>query len=58
MNNVTKLVELGLCVGCHACSCEHITFERNQYGFVSPVVDENCTNCGECLNQCIYFDKD
>ena len=21
-------------------------------------VDESCTNCGECLKQCIYFDED
>ena len=57
MYNITKMVHLGLCTGCRACSCEHITFEKNQNGFPSPVVDESCTNCGECLKQCIYYDE-
>ncbi len=55
MNNVMKVVEQGLCVGCNACKCEHITFVKNSKRFPSPVVDQNCTNCGECLKQCIYY---
>jgi len=53
-----KVVELGICTGCRACSCEHITFVKNNHGFLSPMVDEGCTNCGDCLKQCIYFDDD
>ncbi len=57
MNNITKVVKSGLCTGCRACNCDHITFEKNNNGFPSPVVDQSCTNCGECLKQCIYFDE-
>lgn len=52
-----KVVQLGICTGCRACRCEHIMFEKNKHGFPSPLVDEGCTNCGECLKQCIYFDE-
>lgn len=57
MNNITKVVVSGLCTGCRACNCEHIVFVQNDNGFPSPVVDKNCTNCGECLKQCIYYDE-
>lgn len=57
MNNIMKVVQLGICTGCRACRCEHIMFEKNKHGFPSPLVDESCTNCGECLKQCIYFDE-
>ena len=57
MDNITKVVVSGLCTGCRACNCEHIVFVKNDNGFPSPVVDNNCTNCGECLKQCIYFDE-
>ncbi len=54
MNNVMKIVRLGICVGCQACDCEHISFVKNKNGFPSPTVDEECTQCGKCLTQCIY----
>lgn len=54
MNNVMKIVEMGMCVGCGSCDCEHITFFTNALGFPAPVVDENCTDCGQCLEKCIY----
>ena len=58
MNNVMKIVELGICVGCQACSCEYISFSKNKNGFPSPIVDEKCTQCGKCLTQCIYNPED
>lgn len=58
MNNITKITEAGTCVGCGSCDiCEHISFVNNKLGFPSPVVDENCTHCGDCLKNCI-FDPD
>lgn len=55
MNNVMRIVDSGFCTGCSACSiCEHISFMQNQNGFYSPVVDDNCNNCGKCLKECIY----
>ncbi len=54
MNNVMKIVNLGMCVGCCNCDCEHITFKENKNRIPIPVVDDTCTNCGKCLSQCIY----
>ena len=55
MNNIMRIVNLGVCTGCSACNCcEHITFMQNQNGFCSPVVDDKCDNCGKCVEQCIY----
>ena len=55
MNNVTRIVESGVCTGCNACNvCEHITFQLNKYGFYSPVVDDKCDGCGRCVKECIY----
>ena len=55
MNNIMRIVDLGVCTGCNACSCcEHISFMKNKNGFYSPVVDDKCDNCGKCVEQCIY----
>lgn len=55
MNNVSKVTNLGMCVGCGSCNgCEHITFEENELGFPAPIVDEKCKQCGACLSKCIY----
>lgn len=54
-NNVTRIVQSGACTGCNACAvCEHIHFEKNQYGVPVPVVDKQCTDCGNCIMQCLY----
>ena len=59
MNNVSKVTNLGMCVGCGACNgCEHITFVENELGFLAPIVDEKCKQCGDCLNKCIYNPDD
>ena len=59
MNNIKKVTEAGICVGCGSCGdCEHITFKENELGFPAPVVDENCKNCGVCLEKCIYWSGD
>ena len=56
MNNIQRITDAGMCVGCGACEgCEHITFKYNELGFPAPVVDEKCDNCGECLQKCIYW---
>lgn len=58
MNNVARIVQSGVCTGCNACAgCEHIHFEKNQYGFSVPVIDDHCTDCGTCIEQCL-FDPD
>jgi len=55
MDNITRIVSSGVCTGCNACDvCKHITFAENEYGFLTPVVDEECTNCGKCVKLCIY----
>lgn len=55
MNNVMRTVNSGACTGCNACDvCEHISFAENKYGFYSPVIDDECSNCGKCLKECIY----
>ena len=55
MNNITRIVDAGVCTGCNACNfCKHISFIQNQYGFYSPVVDDKCNNCGKCVEECIY----
>lgn len=54
MNNIMRIVNSGVCTGCSACSfCEHISFVRNKYGF-TPIVDDNCNNCGKCVEECVY----
>ena len=59
MNNIEKVTNAGVCVGCGNCDgCEHIIFKINEMGFPAPVVDEECRNCGECLNKCIYWNED
>jgi len=58
MENVSKIVRMGICVGCGACAgCEHIRFERCELGFDVPVVDAGCLRCGKCLAAC-SFDPD
>ena len=55
MNNIMRVVQLGVCTGCNACSfCEHISFVKNQYSFYVPVVDEKCNDCGKCLEECVF----
>ena len=55
MNNITRIVDSGVCTGCGACnSCEHISFEENKYGFYNPVADDECNGCGKCVMKCIY----
>lgn len=59
MNNIKKVTDAGICVGCGCCDgCEHITFKNNDLGFHAPIVDEGCVNCGECLKQCIYWEEE
>ena len=55
MNNITKIVNQGICTGCGACNiCEHIKFQKNSNGFLAPTVDDTCVNCGKCVAHCIY----
>ena len=53
--NVARVVDSGMCTGCSACAgCRHITMKTGSLGFQTPVIDETCEHCGQCLNQCIY----
>lgn len=52
MDNIMRIVKMGMCIGCCACSCEHITYKENELGFPTPIVDEKCILCGNCLKQC------
>ena len=55
MGNITKVTEIGLCVGCGSCNvCEHISFINNSSAVPIPIVDDKCINCGACLAECIY----
>ena len=59
MNNITRVTDMRICVGCGSCAgCEHISFKNNDLGFLAPTGDENCKNCGECLQKCIYWDEE
>ncbi len=58
-HNVERLMETKRkdCVGCHGCFAicpvHAISMERNEEGFLYPVVDEEkCVDCGACLKVC------
>lgn len=53
----TVLEDMNKCTGCRACekNCafNSITMEKDEAGFLYPVIDENiCTNCGVCTRLC------
>ncbi len=58
MNNVSLVVENGICDGC--CECISACSSNNIYilmdfksGHPAPFVsDEYCSNCGVCLDSC------
>lgn len=55
MDNIMRIVQTGVCTGCQACAfCGHISFVKNTLGFYAPVVDDQCTHCGQCVAACIY----
>ena len=55
MNNIQKIVDVGLCISCGVCSANCpkscITFERKN-GIYQPKAREICINCGRCLQVC------
>ena len=55
MDNITRIVQMGVYTGCGACSsCKHIQFTRNSLGFDSPIVDDECEHCGKCIANCCF----
>ena len=55
MENIKRIVDAGICVGCGACmGCEHLHLVRSPLGFDVPVADEACTLCGKCVEACTF----
>ena len=47
------------CVQCHICETvcptNSISFNKNEKGFISPIINDKCINCGKCLSLCPSF---
>lgn len=55
MDNVKRIVDAGVCVGCGAClGCEHLRLTCSPLGFDVPEPDEGCTGCGRCVAACCF----
>lgn len=55
MDNVKRIVDAGVCVGCGAClGCEHLRLTRSPLGFDVPEPVEGCTGCGRCVAACCF----
>ena len=59
MNNVAKKFEIDNCSGCGACvnicPTKAISYSKDKYGFIIPLVDESkCISCGKCINICPF----
>ena len=55
MDNVKRIVDAGVCVGCGAClGYEHLRLTRSPLGFDVPEPDEGCTGCGRCVAACCF----
>lgn len=59
MNNVAENFISANCCGCGACvnicPTNAISFSKDEYGFIKPLVDENsCLSCGKCIRSCPY----
>ena len=55
MDNVKRIVDAGVCVGCGAClGCEHLRLTRSPLGFDVPEPDEGCTGCGRRVAACCF----
>lgn len=55
-NNIIKIVESQGCTGCGMCKAicpiKAIQFKQNGMGNIYPSVNDNCIECGECLDVC------
>ena len=63
--NVQNTVDRDKCCGCELCSAicpyKSVKFEKDEEGFVYPVVEEDtCMKCSACINHCPVqsIDKD
>lgn len=49
------------CTGCLACvsvGCEFLKAELDDEGFIRPIVDASCTDCGRCTKVCPQLVKE
>lgn len=56
IRNSIEILQHNNCCGCKACGdvCPKgaISFQKDNEGFLYPVVDENCVSCGLCVKVC------
>lgn len=59
-NNI-ELIDKRDCFGCSSCSLvcpiDAIKMKENHEGFLYPKVDDNCLQCGKCLEHCPVLTK-
>jgi len=58
---IVEVVNSGTCTGCsgcyNACPKNAISMELNEKGFIHPIVNENCSRCGNCAKHCPLLNK-
>ena len=54
--NSIKCINMNLCTACGACEnicpAHAVVMQYDQNGFMYPIINENCINCGKCKSVC------